>query len=87
MRSDLSFQNPVFVRFVLVSLLFTAGMAGLLIAQVTNWWVWGLYITVWTYAEHWFAHGLKLGWLGWTVFFAILAAVDFSILFATGALP
>lgn len=79
-RSAISLRNPVFLRFLVVSAAFIAGMAALLFNHVTSSWVWIGYIAVWWWAENKAAHSIRLGWKGWAVFFAVLIAVDLTVI-------
>lgn len=66
--------------FVLVMVLFTIGMVFLLIFEVSKWWIWYLYLAVWTLIEYRIAKNIKLKWWWWAIIIAAILALDIVVM-------
>lgn len=53
-------QKKEIERFVFVMIVFTIGMAVLLLYNVSAWWVWYIYFAVWTLVEYTIAKNINL---------------------------
>lgn len=68
------------INFFLVMLAFTGGMVVLVANHVYSWWVWAIYIGVWTLSEMAIAKNLRIpNWL-WVVILLVLFGIDAIVL-------
>jgi hypothetical protein len=59
-RGSKEMQKKEIERFVFVMIVFTIGMAVLLLYNVSAWWVWYIYFAVWTLVEYTIAKNINL---------------------------
>lgn len=64
--------------FIGVMVIFIIGMVAMMIAKVTNVWIWVGYILLWTYAEIKIAKKIHLKW--WVLILAVLGALDLVLI-------
>ena len=62
--------------FVLVMVIFTIGMVFLLIFEVSQWWIWYLYLAIWTLIEYRIAKNIKLKWWWWAIIITAILVLD-----------
>ena len=68
------------VLFVIIMLLFIAGMIVMIANHITSWWTWTLYVVVWTVAEVKVAKNIHLKWWVWGIIIIGLSVLDYFIL-------
>ncbi len=68
------------IKFILVMLLFIPGMIFLIIKQIHQWWIWVIYISLWTYIEGSIAKDFKLQVWVWLVIIGGLIMLDLIII-------
>ena len=50
------------------------------IYQVNAWWIWIIYIALWTAADYYFAKEVHLKWWHWAFIIALLSVIDIMVL-------
>jgi len=68
------------IKFVLVMMVFIAGMIAMMINHITQVWIWTVYIIVWTYTEMYVAKGFHLKWWHWALIIIGLSVLDLIII-------
>lgn len=66
--------------FILVMIIFTIGMVMMLIYDVSAWWIWYIYLAIWTLIEFKIAKNIKLKWWWWVIIFAVILSIDWIVL-------
>lgn len=66
--------------FISVMVIFIIGMVAMMIAKVTNVWIWIGYILLWTYAEIKIAKKIHLKWWVWVLILAVLGVFDLVLI-------
>jgi hypothetical protein len=66
--------------FALVMVIFTIGMLFLLIFEVSKWWIWYLYLAVWTLIEYRIAKNIKLKWWWWAIIIVAILVLDIVVM-------
>ena len=77
-------QKKEIKSFVFVMIVFTIGMAILLLNKVSAWWIWYIYFIIWTLVEVKIAKNIKLKWWWWLIIITIIVLIDFLILELVG---
>ena len=65
--------------FAAVMVGFTVGMAALIVARVTTWWIWYVYLLVWTLVEFRVARDMNLRWWHWILILLGIFALDWAV--------
>jgi heme/copper-type cytochrome/quinol oxidase subunit 2 len=65
--------------FIIVMLVFTIGMASLLIYDISTWWIWYLYFAIWTLIELKIAKNIRLKWWWWLIIITFIIFIDFAV--------
>jgi hypothetical protein len=68
------------VNFLVVMLIFIAGMIAMIYYKIENIWIWIGYISVWTWLEALVAKNFHLKWWVWGLIIAALCGVDYIII-------
>ena len=58
---------------------FTVGMAALIVADVTTWWIWYVYLLVWTLVELRVARDMNLKGWHWILILLGIFALDWGV--------
>lgn len=58
---------------------FTVGMAILIVADVTTWWIWYAYLLVWTLVEFRIARDMNLRWWHWILILFGIFVLDWVV--------
>jgi hypothetical protein len=74
-------KTSTLLKFILVMMVFMAGMIMLITHQIASWWIWLVYISLWTIVEMRVAKNLKLGWHIWFFIITGLFAVDAIVIY------
>lgn len=74
------FQNKAMKRFAFVMIVFTIGMALLLLYDVSAWWIWYIYFAVWTLVEYKIAKKINLKWWHWVLIIIAILLIDWLVL-------
>jgi hypothetical protein len=61
-------------------IIFIIGMIALIINKINNWWVWLVYISIWTWAEASIAKNFHLKWWHWLLIIGGLSIIDLAII-------
>ncbi|NNE16374.1 MAG: hypothetical protein HKN51_15445 [Saprospiraceae bacterium] len=72
-------QKKDIQRFTLVMFIFTFGMAGMILYDVSAWWIWYLYFAVWTLIEWRIAQNIKLKWWYWVLIIIGILILDIIV--------
>ena len=67
-------------KFIFVMVVFTIGMALLLFFEVGTWWIWYIYLAVWTLIEYRIAKNIELKWWHWILIICAILAIDWIVL-------
>lgn len=67
------------IKFIGVMVIFTIGMIVMLLNHIHQWWIWVIYIAIWTYAELKIAKNIHLKWWVWVLIIAGLGVVDYIV--------
>lgn len=76
----MSASRTEIIKFTVVMIVFIIGMIFLLINKVTTWWIWAIYITVWTVVEGRIAMNIHLKWWHWVLIIGGLTVIDLIII-------
>lgn len=68
------------VLFAAVMAGFTVGMAALIVARVTTWWIWYIYLLVWTLVELRVARDMNLRAWHWILILLGICALDWGVI-------
>lgn len=69
------------IKFTVVMIAFIIGMIFLLLYKVRTWWIWAIYITVWTVVEGRIAINMHLKWWHWVLIIGGLSVIDLIIIY------
>lgn len=61
-------------------IVFTIGMALLLLYDISSWWIWYIYFVIWTLIEVKIAKNIKLKWWYWVMIIAVIISIDWIVL-------
>ena len=67
------------MKFIGVMIVFMIGMIVMLINHVYQWWIWLIYLAVWTYAEMKIAQNIHLKWWAWVLIILGLSLIDYIV--------
>lgn len=67
-------------KFIFVNLIFIIGMIILTLNHIHAWWVWAIYIAVWSISDSYFAKDFHLTWVQWVWIILGLSVLDIGIL-------
>ncbi len=73
-------QRKEIKLFILVMVVFTMGMAILLIYEVSAWYIWYIFFAIWTLLEVRIAKNMKLKWFWWTLIILAIIFIDFLVM-------
>lgn len=73
-------QKKDIILFLFVMVIFTIGMALLLIYNVSAWWIWYIYLGIWTLIEYKIAKNIKLKWWWWLLIIIMIVLIDLIVL-------
>ena len=73
-------QKKEIKRFVIVMVVFTIGMAILLFYDVSAWWIWYIYLAIWTLVELKIAKNIKFKWWHWALIITAILLIDWIVL-------
>lgn len=73
-------QSNEIKLFIIFMIVFTTGMAIMLIYDVSAWWIWYIYFAVWTLIEFRIARNIKLKWWWWVLIIIGVLLVDFLVI-------
>jgi hypothetical protein len=68
------------IKFILVMIVFMAGMVYFTLSGVHHWLFWVVYISIWWYAEVLIAKKIHLHWLIWVILIIALTLFDLWII-------
>ncbi|KXX70849.1 hypothetical protein [Flammeovirga sp. SJP92] len=69
-----------FIKFTIVMLVFMAGMIVLIVNHIDDWYIWLIYIAIWTYAEMIIVKDLHFKWWVWVLIIGGLSIIDWIVI-------
>lgn len=76
----MSAKTKEWVLFICIMLLFIAGMVFLMINNINKWWIWAIYIFVWTIAESAVMKTINLSWWKWALIIVTILSIDIVVI-------
>ncbi|TKG89229.1 hypothetical protein EYV94_25900 [Puteibacter caeruleilacunae] len=73
-------KNKDLIKFITVMAVFMAGMIVMIVHHIHSWWIWLVYISIWTYAEAIIARNFHLKWWAWVVIIGGISILDLIII-------
>jgi uncharacterized membrane protein len=77
-------QKKEIKRFILIMVVFTIGMAILLINKISAWYIWYIYFAIWTLIEVRIAKNIHLKWYWWALIILAIILIDFLVVELVG---
>lgn len=68
------------IKFIVVMVIFAIGMIFMIMNKISNFWVWTIYIVIWTYTEMYIAKSIHLKWWVWAIIIMGLCGIDLLII-------
>ena len=67
------------VKFLTIMIVFIVGMIFMIAQKISSWWVWLVYITIWTITEMRVVRNIHFKWWVCILIIFILSVIDLSV--------